>query len=63
MRNRTGCNHAGLRIRQAISGAVHRFCGWHFLYLMVTKVKQKLAYDDSLDAFGVHGRGGTWAPS
>ena len=30
-----------------------------FCYLMVTKVKQKLAYDDSLDAFGVHGCGGT----
>jgi Amt family ammonium transporter len=28
-------------------------------YLMVAKVKQKLAYDDSLDAFGVHGCGGT----
>jgi ammonium transporter, Amt family len=26
---------------------------------MVTKVKQKLGYDDSLDAFGVHGCGGT----
>jgi Amt family ammonium transporter len=28
-------------------------------YLMVAKVKQKLGYDDSLDAFGVHGAGGT----
>lgn len=28
-------------------------------YLMVTAVKQKFAYDDSLDAFGVHGAGGT----
>jgi Amt family ammonium transporter len=28
-------------------------------YLMVVKVKQKLGYDDSLDAFGVHGAGGT----
>ena len=28
-------------------------------YLMVSKVKQKLGYDDSLDAFGVHGVGGT----
>jgi Amt family ammonium transporter len=28
-------------------------------YLMVAKVKQKLGYDDSLDAFGVHGCGGT----
>ncbi len=28
-------------------------------YLMVTKVKQRFGYDDSLDAFGVHGAGGT----
>ena len=28
-------------------------------YLMVSKVKQKFGYDDSLDAFGVHGAGGT----
>jgi len=28
-------------------------------YLMVSKVKQKFGYDDALDAFGVHGIGGT----
>jgi Amt family ammonium transporter len=28
-------------------------------YFMVTTVKEKLGYDDSLDAFGVHGAGGT----
>jgi Amt family ammonium transporter len=28
-------------------------------YFMVAKVKQKFGYDDSLDAFGVHGAGGT----
>ena len=28
-------------------------------YLMVTSVKQRFGYDDSLDAFGVHGAGGT----
>jgi len=28
-------------------------------YLMVARVKVKLGYDDSLDAFGVHGAGGT----
>ena len=28
-------------------------------FLMVTAVKNKLGYDDSLDAFGVHGAGGT----
>lgn len=30
-----------------------------FCYLMVVKVKQMFGYDDSLDAFGVHGAGGT----
>jgi Amt family ammonium transporter len=28
-------------------------------YLMVTRIKAKFGYDDSLDAFGVHGAGGT----
>lgn len=28
-------------------------------YFMVTSVKQKFGYDDSLDVFGVHGAGGT----
>ena len=28
-------------------------------YLMVAKVKNRFGYDDSLDAFGVHGAGGT----
>jgi ammonium transporter, Amt family len=30
-----------------------------FCYLMVAKVKARFGYDDSLDAFGVHGAGGT----
>ena len=30
-----------------------------FCYLMVTKVKALAGYDDALDAFGVHGAGGT----
>lgn len=29
-------------------------------YLMVSVVKSKLHYDDALDAFGIHGIGGTW---
>jgi len=29
-------------------------------WIMVAKVKPKLGYDDSLDAFGVHGIGGIW---
>lgn len=31
-----------------------------FCYFMVSVVKGKLGYDDSLDAFGVHGIGGIW---
>ena len=38
----------------AIGAAAGVFC-----YLMVTRVKGKFGYDDSLDAFGVHGAGGT----
>ena len=30
-----------------------------FCYFMVTKVKSIFGYDDALDAFGVHGAGGT----
>jgi len=30
-----------------------------FCYMMVAKVKARFGYDDSLDAFGVHGAGGT----
>jgi Amt family ammonium transporter len=30
-----------------------------FCYLMVAHVKARFGYDDSLDAFGVHGAGGT----
>ncbi len=30
-----------------------------FCFIMVTKIKGKFGYDDSLDAFGVHGAGGT----
>ncbi len=31
-----------------------------FCFYAVSKVKPKLGYDDSLDAFGVHGIGGIW---
>lgn len=31
-----------------------------FCYLAVAVIKPKLGYDDSLDAFGVHGIGGIW---
>ncbi|MEO7652221.1 MAG: ammonium transporter [Bryobacteraceae bacterium] len=35
------------------------FMGGLFCYFMVAKVKNMFGYDDSLDAFGVHGAGGT----
>jgi len=35
------------------------FIGGMFCYFMVVKVKAMFGYDDSLDAFGVHGAGGT----
>jgi ammonium transporter, Amt family len=35
------------------------FIAGFFCYWMVTKVKALFGYDDSLDAFGVHGAGGT----
>lgn len=31
-----------------------------FCFIAVTVIKHKLGYDDSLDAFGVHGIGGIW---
>ncbi|HAX41303.1 MAG TPA: ammonia channel protein [Solibacterales bacterium] len=34
------------------------FLGGVFCFWMVTVVKMKLGYDDSLDAFGIHGAGG-----
>ena len=35
------------------------FLAGAFCFLMVTTVKNKFGYDDTLDAFGVHGAGGT----
>ncbi len=34
-------------------------CAGVVCYLMVTRVKARFGYDDALDAFGVHGAGGT----
>ena len=34
-------------------------CAGVLCYFMVTRVKRKFGYDDALDAFGVHGAGGT----
>jgi len=44
----------GPRAALAIGFAAGVCCFW-----MVTKVKSRFGYDDSLDAFGVHGAGGT----
>ncbi len=42
-----------------ISAIAMGFLGGGFCYLCCTKLKNSLGYDDSLDAFGVHGMGGT----
>jgi Amt family ammonium transporter len=42
-----------------MSAIVIGFAAGIVCYLMVTKVKNSFRYDDSLDAFGVHGAGGT----
>ncbi len=57
---------AGLVAVTPASGFVKPFpgmliglCAGAFCYFMVVKVKVIFGYDDSLDAFGVHGAGGT----
>jgi Amt family ammonium transporter len=57
---------AGLVAVTPASGFVKPFpgmliglCAGVFCYFMVVKVKALFGYDDSLDAFGVHGAGGT----
>jgi ammonium transporter, Amt family len=42
-----------------MSALVIGFIAGVFCYMMVAKVKAIFGYDDSLDAFGVHGAGGT----
>ena len=44
---------------QPMPALVIGFLAGVLCFLMVTVVKMKLGYDDSLDAFGVHGAGGT----
>jgi ammonium transporter, Amt family len=44
---------------QPMSAIVIGLCAGIFCYFMVIKVKNWFGYDDSLDAFGVHGAGGT----
>jgi ammonium transporter, Amt family len=57
---------AGLVAITPASGFVQPFpalliglCAGFFCYIMVVKVKAVFGYDDALDAFGVHGAGGT----
>jgi ammonium transporter, Amt family len=61
----SGCV-AGLVAITPASGFVQPFpamligaCAGVICYFMVTRVKRRFAYDDALDAFGVHGAGGT----
>jgi ammonium transporter, Amt family len=42
-----------------VSGIIMGFIAGAFCYLCCTKMKNTFGYDDSLDAFGVHGMGGT----
>jgi Amt family ammonium transporter len=42
-----------------MSALIIGFVAGGFCYWMVAKVKARFGYDDSLDAFGVHGAGGT----
>ena len=44
---------------QPMSALLIGFLAGIFCYLMVTVVKRWFGYDDTLDAFGVHGAGGT----
>ena len=44
---------------QPMSAIVIGLLAGSFCYFMVAKVKQRFGYDDSLDAFGIHGAGGT----
>ena len=44
---------------QPMSAIVIGLVAGAFCYFMVVKVKSWFGYDDSLDAFGVHGAGGT----
>ncbi len=61
----SGCV-AGLVAITPASGFVKPFpamligaCAGVMCYFMVTRIKHKFGYDDALDAFGVHGAGGT----
>ena len=52
-------DHACGRVRRSAAGAVHRRAPQVLLCYTALNAKTKFGYDDSLDAFGVHGVGGT----
>ena len=56
---RSGGGHAGVRLREAVPRHADWIGSGHLCFFMVTTVKSKFGYDDTLDAFGVHGAGGT----
>ena len=56
---RAGGHHAGFRFCAAHGRAAIGLAAGFFCSFMVFKVKSIFGYDDSLDAFGVHGAGGT----
>ena len=43
-----------------LASVIIGFVGGIVCYFAVAVLKEKLGYDDALDAFGVHGIGGTW---
>ncbi len=56
---RPGRDHSGRGLCRPDVGSADRLDRRRVLLPMVAVVKAKLGYDDSLDAFGVHGAGGT----
>ena len=56
---RTGGHHARLGFRAPMPALLIGFCCRSVLFFHGTSVKRRFGYDDSLDAFGVHGAGGT----
>ena len=60
MRRRTSGNTPASGSVQPFPASAIGFSAGTVWFVMVTKVKRALGYDDSLDAFGVHGIGGTF---
>ena len=58
-RGRAGRDYAGGGFVSPMSAIAIGLAAGIVCFLMVTRVKSMFRYDDSLDAFGVHGAGGT----